>query len=488
MAREMFFLLEASRTNLYKNRDGSYNNSRILQQRRIKENNYQNDSEENPYMYIIRKLEKLPGTRIEPRDLAYLKDLGKYPVNRMFILRRWDMDNIRGPHADLMNDPYYKQKEPISKVIGWVDEDSDFFNIQISEGWTVINDLFHTLVGKILDEEFKQVGANIAPIPGWSQGMLVKLLTGVDGKELSANEIANYFRNPNVLTEGATRSGWEKDEGMSLKSTTSIDLKVVYEAKYIYDIDPVDAMQNIINNLLSMGSSPETIFEIGAFNDAASSLYATSPENGWNTVKNLVIDFIKKVTNYIIGEVNEAKENVSNEVNNNSDSITDAIFNELKKTIQSALSLIYATTVAKYRFAFKGAYGIHTGNNTTPWHLTIGNPLSPILSMNHIIVNNISIKGLKELTYNDIPDVVEATISVSFARNLGTDKISQMFFKNYSRTYSNGEIIKNTLNNQRTQATVVTVLWDDVSDNDKRDANTVGNDALRIQEEKKNDE
>jgi hypothetical protein len=75
-------------------------------------------------------------------------------------------------------------------------------------------------------------------------------------------------------------------------------------------------------------------------------------------------------------------------------------------------------------------------NSSTPWHLTIGNPYSPWLSTNHIIVKSATISTSTELTYNDMPQWVTAKIMCEFSRSLGKQELLRMFNNSCRRTYS----------------------------------------------------
>ena len=61
--------------------------------------------------------------------------------------------------------------------------------------------------------------------------------------------------------------------------------------------------------------------------------------------------------------------------------------------------------------------------NMTPWHITIGNPSAPILSMNQIKVDSVQVKFGSELLFNDLPKYIYATVSVSNSRVLGRQEL-----------------------------------------------------------------
>jgi len=451
----MSFLVESSYGgSFYLNKD-SRQNSRVKQINKMKENNFQKDEERNPYTYLIEKLSSRKSTEIFPRDLAYLRDLGVYPTNRMFILRRFDSSGIVGPEADLRSDNIYKDSKPVSVVIGWIDDES-LFDLSVSEVWTTEKRYLHEIIGDILKNEFGLNATGMASVPGWSQGLLISLLNNLGFTDAN---VADLFGNPNVLQEGATREGGGKDSSFTLKSDWSFTLKTAYEAKYIYDIDPVDAMKSIVDNLLAMGSSTEVLFNI---DQEGANLFKTltgTPEAAWGEFKGIISKFLNTIKD--LAGKQEPKEPeqknqtpTANSKNEKQETATSdggtsnpqvALADKLLNVIGNAASDVWYATIGKYRWPLRGVYGVHTGKNTTPWHLTIGNPLSPVLSMNHIVVDNVSIKSPVEFTFNDVPKYIEATIRIKNSRNMGTNELSPMFFRNHLRTYASPEILHSTI-------------------------------------------
>lgn len=98
---------------------------------------------------------------------------------------------------------------------------------------------------------------------------------------------------------------------------------------------------------------------------------------------------------------------------------------------------VLASTMARYKWPMQGAIAQSTGMNLTPWHLTVGNPASPILSMNQIKVDSVEVRLGSEMLFNDLPKYVYAKITISQARNLGKQELMRFFGVNLKRTYSN---------------------------------------------------
>ena len=86
--------------------------------------------------------------------------------------------------------------------------------------------------------------------------------------------------------------------------------------------------------------------------------------------------------------------------------------------------------------ALRGSIAMFTGDSSTPWHLTIGNPNAPIISMSRVYVKNIEISHTGEMLYNDIPKFINVSITVDQSRNLGKNEIANIFGIKYNRVYS----------------------------------------------------
>jgi hypothetical protein len=100
------------------------------------------------------------------------------------------------------------------------------------------------------------------------------------------------------------------------------------------------------------------------------------------------------------------------------------------------LKTVLASTFAKHRWPIRGSIGAMTGQPTTPWHITIGNPWSPIISAGNMIVEKIELSAKGEMGFNDVPLFTTANISLRFGRHLGAQEIERIFNNGYQRIYN----------------------------------------------------
>ena len=102
------------------------------------------------------------------------------------------------------------------------------------------------------------------------------------------------------------------------------------------------------------------------------------------------------------------------------------------------LDSILASTISIYRFKLRGSLELMVGgkDSSTPWYLTIGNPYSPWIATNHIIVKSASVDTSPDLGFNDQPQWLKVTFNCQFSRSLGKQELMRMFNNSFRRTYS----------------------------------------------------
>jgi hypothetical protein len=405
-----------------------------------------NTTNSNPYIELINDTnqEKSPKSlRLKSSDFAYLRDIGVMPLNRLMILRRFsDGSYIKSDLNDC-------NAEPISVVVGWVKKDTNMLNFSFNEVWKRqgSDDMLHLLLNKMVKNEFGVDLSSLIPIPGWGNGFLFGILHRMGLTDYNAFNLP--IGDPNVLKESITRP----HEEFGLESSFNFELETVYEQKYIAGIDPTAATLEILVNLLRMGTSNvRTIGKTGSVLEKGLKRATENPSSSTAWSK-LIGDVVMSFTEAINGALTDVETEIYSLINNKMIS-DDAPTTETKKQTMGEkstenLSLfrnmlinnpiinsILASTLARYQWPLRGSIGMFTGEATTPWHLTIGNPYAPLLSMNNIYCKNVSVTFGKDMAFNDIPRTIEVKISLEQGRSLGKQEIYSFFGINYKRYYS----------------------------------------------------
>jgi len=439
------------------------------------------ESDLNPYLKLIRDFEDdtFKAVRLQAADFAYLTKLGVYPLNRMWILRRFN-DSVLVP--DNLTDfggatpPYATQT-----MVGWIDSSEDsFFNISYNEVWTTIDQRLDQVLMKIIEDEFGMKMGNVVSLPGWSQGLLMGFLNEMGLTDYDMTKIPQG--DPAVLQEAAARAK-DSQPGYSNKSNMTMTLKTSYEQKFINDIDPGNAMLDLIQRAIYMGTRDTKYVFTGtgegntilkSLRNAVNSDAENMVDNWWEFIVVVVEAFlnaIKGVVKAVKGAFTEefstiyqrAADKSSDSEGTASSQATDQATTRIERfkkigdsTTGKLLQSILASTVGKWRYALLGSIALMTGENSTPWHLTLGNPYSPFVSLGNIIVDGVDMKFNNEFAFNDIPTRLDVEIKIRLGRNLGAQEIFRMFNNGYLREYlpkvGTGSA-GNTTSNEKTDST-----------------------------------
>jgi hypothetical protein len=437
--------------NIYKNK-GTYVGTTGLKNF-IKDKSYNNTDDKNPYTKLIEDFKSKKCLYLTAGDFAYLKDLGVYPLNRLFILRRFPEGYIVEKNLE----ESLNQQYPISTIVGWIEDGSDeLFSLSFNEQWTTQTKMFHEVLGSILDQEFGIKGNMISAVPGFSQGFIFSILNKMGLTD-------NYDQNnipagdPNVLKEAPIRDGYDAESNFSLKSQLKVVLKTKYEQKIIGDVAPHLAMNDIINNLLKMGTS-NTKFVLSNTNSTIIQqlLKANNDGNNINSWFNVIQTFIKKFISGLakfIGSLTKSTDNNNDDGNkDNTPKQKPSIGQQLENGLDNVLKSLLASTIVKYRWPLRSSISVMTGLPSTPWHLTIGNPYNPIISINDIVIEDINLTFDNEFAFNDMPTGFKTDITVKMGRGMGAQEIFQIFNNSYQRLYNQSPPVKDILkNNEKDQ-------------------------------------
>lgn len=391
-------------------------------------NEYHNDDiYDISTLSIIEYTSEYQSMTLLPSDFAYLKDLGVYPNNRLLIARRFS-----SPVGDDLTSIITKDVTPLSTLISWVPDGNDFIKIKYGEVWersedgsfkdilnTIGNDIVTPGVGNVLSS-----GMDAIPLPGFMEGLQYKVM-----KEMGITEGQIPGGNPNLIRESYKRKTIEDGKtGSGLECDFSIDMKVVYEQKFINGVDPTMVYFDIISNALSFGTSDSYFQFNGKF-----------AEGTKDFVKNLMSGDIKKIGEAIkefitslIKSIREVANNLINEINSKpSDGAIDKTINIVSTISQNTIGNV----INKYRIRIMGIINAMTGSPSAPWHITVGNPKKPMFSSGDMIVDKVELTLGPILSFNDLPSTATIDLTLKNARPLGAQEIYRKFNNGSGRTY-----------------------------------------------------
>lgn len=414
---------------------------------------------------IIEYCQRYPLMRLTYADFAYLKNLGVYPNNRLIIARRF-----AAPVGDDLINNIDNNTYPLSTLISWVPDNEDFLDVSFGENWTDGETTFKTLLdeasknrdvlggdnagaplGTILSE-----GANSAPLPGWSEGLQYALFKQLGLTDLNANDLP--FGNPNLIRSSKRRNTADKDGSFAgVKAKISIKMKIEYEQKFISGIDPTGVYFDIIANALSFGTSVSKFMfkpeALGANNKFA--LFLNNLGSGdINRVGEALSAFVSAISEALLNVAStiaktvsglwegKAKETQEKEKADKDKGLlktaaefTSDATSAVAKALGQLISNIIAGVISKYKVRIISVLNSLTGSPSTPWHVTIGNPKRPIFSSGDMLVDTVDVKFGKLLAYNDLPSSITLQVTLTNARDLGSQEIYRKLNCGRERTF-----------------------------------------------------
>lgn len=414
---------------------------------------------------VLNIIEKLAGTKaaLRPADFAYLKNVGVYPNNRLMIARRFASpsdDNIMVPKKD-------SDLGSFATLISWIPETENFLDITFGEEWTDSEADFKTILTSLGEDiglgnlgGIAGAAGNALPLPGFTEIFQRNFLASLELIENSAKD-SIPAGNPNLIKQSKRRKliGYG-DAGSGLKTTINIKMVCEYELKYISGIDPTIVWMDLLGMITRFGTSNSETY--GLSKKAANKMISWA--NNPNQLINDVAAAISKAISGIITEVKNAIEKVYNEAMKAAESTPSAdpvppnpeetpnpqkaeqaaaekaksdglaiagkIGDALKKYSVQALSGI----LQKYRVKIVGVVNSLAGLPSTPWHITIGNPMRPTFCSGDMLVENVSLSLGPTLAFNDLPSSIKVEFNLTNARPLGLQEIMAKFNSGYLRT------------------------------------------------------
>jgi hypothetical protein len=375
---------------------------------------------------------------------------------------------------------------PLSVLISWKPENEDFLDFTFGEEWTDAAADFTDVLNK-LGENFgiggmgtgSGKGINVLPLPGFTETLQRKLLVNLGVLEASATDEAKPLPsgNPNIIKMAKRRKTIGYGEaGAGLKCNINIKMICEYEQKFISGIDPTIAWMDILNNILSFGTQNSDNYGLSSTFKAKIDRWT----DGKRGVQNLVDDIIEALTDIF----NEFKNKIEDLVNSlfstsqkveKTDSDIEREKNEAKSKLGGLLDnalLAVNKTIEKYKIELMGIANALSGAPSTPWHITIGNPLRPVFCSGDMLVDEVNLKLGSTLAFNDLPSTIKAEFTLKNARPLGMQEILAKFNTGYLRTV-----------NTRKDFTVTDNLTEFYDEGAKVDSEVTGTSTVTINRE-----
>ena len=390
---------------------------------------------------LLNIIEQLSGTQAElrPSDFAYLKDVGVFPNNRLMIARRF-----ASPHNDNIFLKGLATGQPVAIMISWKPQGEDFLKITFGEKWedaeadfkSVLDSLGEDFLGKQLGQKLGGAAA-VIPLPGFTETIQRTVLQKM-GIIDDSKETPLPSGNPNLIKMAKRRQTVRSETaGSGLNCTVSIQMVCEWEQKFISGIDPTIAWQDILGKILTFSTSRSNNYGLKATFEKTIKDWMDYPEH---IVRDMVKfikeglqaakDEIKKMIQGVKETLAPAKSKEDVDKKAESDK-ADALKKLEGVTAQSLIDDLVAglsRQLNKYRIVIEGIARALSGAPSTPWHITIGNPLRPIFCAGDMYIDqDVTLDLGATLAFNDLPSNIKATFTLTNARPWGLQEIAAKF-------------------------------------------------------------
>ena len=397
---------------------------------------------------------ELGTARYKYADFMYCKDLGKVSNNHLITLRKYPYpigDNITGRNSALFN------TGDVGRLITWFDtEDNkieDILSYSFKATWKELTSERQDIDSKAGDEARGPIGKILNTLNpaanksiysgGAGGGSNLSIFPNVQTKDSGYTDIQRAYDKNKVYTPFDTIQDTHTYEG-KLQFAHEFKLTFSYKLRAYDNINPKSAFLDLIGNIL------EVTYRRGRFWGGERKLIGM-PENktGWqkanafldntfmetssvfNSILNGTFDFksiISKVTAFISGGLTwdsiknfgqQAKETAKEILS--SSQVVEGFLGSLKNKL--GRPSVYATD------------SLLTGDNVGLWHVTIGNPRNPIMSMGNLILTDTVIQHLGPLGLDDFPTELKVTVTLKHARSRDAVDISRMYTSGENTIY-----------------------------------------------------
>ena len=414
--------------------------------------------------------------RYKYADFMYCKDLGKVSNNHLITLRKFA--HPIGDHIFEMASPKYvatsgdhsfQVEGDIGRLVTWFGTDDNRLedickysyhatwlerDAKIEEQDSHADDADSGILGMIsnafnpvYNEAVNAGQAGTHSIWGWlGSQRSVKVFQGI-GKN---NGLLRNYDNNKVYTPKNTVQSTNIYEG-KLEFSHEFTLNFSYQLRAYDNINPRSALTDLIGNILEVtyrrgkfwGGDRKLIGppqDMGPFNKTSAFI-----DNAFDKLGGFFQSLIDGGINFqdILGKIGSTFNNFIGQAMNlmKGNGISEA-GSKLAEIIKNLNSTTAFTEAAKGYL--KNALGRPTlyawqsllsGDDVGLWHVTIGNPRNPILSIGNLILTNAQVSHSGPLGIDDFPSELKVSITLKHARPRDLTEISRMYTKGAATIY-----------------------------------------------------
>lgn len=374
------------------------------------------------------------------QDFVFLKWWKKIPLNYMITLRRYTRavgDNVSTEFDKSYVGPDELKLRDAAHAVTFLGEDS---GNKIS---TILGPIEAGLLWKDIKADVWEVSSNgspasaDSPFPNLAKtlGFLTAGPAGAQDTQGSSTPPDPYNNGPyaNKVIGPLTVITGTKGRERGVKFKHDISLVFEYSARSIGGVNSKAAMLDILSNLMIL------TFNTASFWGGANRFMpqggggGLAPFLGGKEGRKAFLEgnpagFFKAVSEQFSG----AMSNIGDLFNK----LLEDPVGGLKEMAGGAMSNYMKMNTAGGRGQMVGIHTLLTGDPVGEWHVTVGNPMNPMMMIGNLICTGIKIEFNDELGPDDFPTELKATISLEHGMARDKSAIESMFNKGGGRLYS----------------------------------------------------
>lgn len=372
-------------------------------------------------------------------DFAWCKYYGDVPNNYMVTLRRFPM-----PCADDLFDNSKNPSPDIGRMITWVDNELNSFE-------SVGMKFTHGMTWKKLTADIQEVGYHGEyeneglGLKNDGSSLLAKTLNSAGkgivaassatqkdfGKKFLSNQNMDTYnpygdnRNVTFGPVDIIRDMFIRDKG--LEFSQDITLKFEYELRSIDGINPKIAFMDLLSNILLCTANKGSFWggEVRHYGGHARKIKPLGDPNKLERAD--FAGYVKTLLEGIIGRLSGLTDGQG---------FTLAGLGNAAKTIGSNLlgNVLGGSLDSMGRPQIVGLNALLTGEDTGEWHVMVGNPANPMMSIGNLILESTDLQFDGVLGIDDFPSRLTVECKLKPARPRDRNDIMAMFSR-HGRMY-----------------------------------------------------
>jgi hypothetical protein len=365
--------------------------------------------------------EGIGAQQYDAEDFLYCKNV-RYPINKLITLRRFPK-----PCTDNIFDKENQAEPDISRMITFFDHETnkleDILSFSYGMKWKELS-------------ASVEAGSSTSDQSGFN-GSLKKVMSIFDEKlannrVMGADQLAYDPTHDQNQVYGPVDSIAEthiRDVGLNFEK--EFELKFEYEMRSINGRTPEYAFKDIIANVLTVTMNNGKFFGGSRF------WVGERPSNFAGK-----LDFLnpKNLDDFVTKSVTFAKSAFDSFKGGSTESKRSQLENIVKNGFALALGKML-DTIGRPSIMIMNS--LLTGEPVGQWHVTIGNPHNPIISMGNLILTGTDVRfPTDELSYGDFPNKVEFIVKLKNAMPRDKAGIESMFNCGKGRIYYQPKNVK----------------------------------------------